>query len=656
MLIGHAAKVLDRNTAGGGNMLTAGKMACIATERWLGERSSNDPGAVSLSGIIGPSSATASALAAPTPASAAHGLTGRETLFGIVLPFSGTRKKTGRERHGPEADRRRRDKCQQSLRQNVIMTELEFSSPRPRGAFAMSFRLSMFFVGALLASEANAAGSSTEVVRDLAGRVGPIIGSAQVCRDIDRSRVQVIVDKFQSVIREASSQDTDRADLQRTFERNIADGRNVVSFGKIDCKTAERQFSDLERSLGLGSTGLSGVIGPSSAAAATAPTAPLPPPATPASTAHGVTDNEIKFGIVGPFSGAARELGRQMKLGIDAAFSRANEAGGVNGRQLRLVAADDGYEPTRTLDAMKNLWDKEQVFGFIGNVGTPTAAVAIPYALEKKALFFGAFTGANILRSDPPDRYVFNYRASYAEETDAVVRYLIKLRHLQPRQIAVLAQQDAYGDAGFAGVSKAFRALGVDDSAILRLGYKRNTVEVDEAISELKLQKTAVRAVVMVATYRAAAKFIERTRDLFPGMIYSNVSFVGSTQLADELMMLGPRFASGVIVTQVVPAVAGYSSAVLEYKTALNKFFPGEASDYVSLEGFVAASVLIDALKKTGPQLEAEKLIDTLENTRNLDMGLGASLSYGRAEHQASHKVWGTTIDDKGKYQSLELE
>jgi len=76
----------------------------------------------------------------------------------------------------------------------------------------------------------------------------------------------------------------------------------------------------------------------------------------------------------------------------------------------------------------------------------------------------------------------------------------------------------------------------------------------------------------------------------------------------------------------------------------------------VSLEGFVAASVLIDALKKTGPQLEAEKLIDTLENTRNLDMGLGASLSYGRAEHQASHKVWGTTIDDKGKYQSLELE
>jgi ABC-type branched-subunit amino acid transport system substrate-binding protein len=345
-----------------------------------------------------------------------------------------------------------------------------------------------------------------------------------------------------------------------------------------------------------------------------------------------------------------------MKLGIDAAFNRVNDAGGVEGRMLRLVAADDGYEPARTLGAMKQLYEKDQVFGFIGNVGTPTAAVGIPYALEKKALFFGAFSGAGILRSDPPDRYVFNYRASYAEETDAVVRYLIKLRHLQPRQIAVLAQQDAYGDAGFAGVAKAFRALGVDDSAILRLGYKRNTVEVDEAINELKVQKTAVRAIVMVATYRAAAKFIEKTRDLFPGLIYTNVSFVGSTQLADELMMLGPRFANGVIVTQVVPAVGGYSSAVLEYKTALSKYFPGEAPDYVSLEGYVAANVLIDAMKKVGAQLDSEKLIDALENTRNLDLGLGTAVNYGRAEHQASHKVWGTLIDDKGKYQSLELE
>jgi ABC-type branched-subunit amino acid transport system substrate-binding protein len=280
----------------------------------------------------------------------------------------------------------------------------------------------------------------------------------------------------------------------------------------------------------------------------------------------------------------------------------------------------------------------------------------MPYALQRRTLFYGAFTGANILRNDPPDRYVFNYRASYSEETDTTVRYLVKLRRLQPREIAVFAQQDSYGDAGFAGVSKAFRSLGLADSAVMRLGYKRNTVDVDEAVAQLRSLKVPPKAIVMVATYRAAAKFIEKTRDQYPNMIYTNVSFVGSTELSDELMLLGPRYANGVIVTQVVPAVGGYSSAVLEYKGALEKYFPGDAPSYVSLEGYIAANVLIQALKRTGTQLDTETLIDTLENMQSIDLGLGAKLGFGRAEHQASHKIWGTTIDDKGKYQAIELE
>jgi branched-chain amino acid transport system substrate-binding protein len=534
--------------------------------------------------------------------------------------------------------------------------------------------------GILLAQTAVAAapGDNVVVVRDLASRVGPILGSALACQDIPQSRVQQISDKFRAVIREVATNESERADIASLFERYVADGRGLVSAGRTDCRTADRQLADLERS--IAGPSLAAVIGPSAAnaAPAPAPVASILPPGSaataPTQTAavspavtqavplgnapavRGMNANEIRFGIVAPFSGSARELGRQMKLGIDTAFNRINDSGGVNGRMLRLIAADDGYEPTRTLDAMKQLYDKDQVFGFIGNVGTPTAAVAVPYALERRALFFGAFTGANILRNDPPDRYIFNYRASYAEETSAVVNYLIKIRRLQPRQIAVFAQQDSYGDAGFAGVAKALRTLGVADSAILRLNYKRNTVDVDDAVNQLKAQKTPVRAVVMVATYRAAAKFIEKTREAYPGMIYSNVSFVGSTALADELMLLGPRYASGVIVTQVVPAVGGYSSAVLEYKNALAKYFPGEVPDYVSLEGYISANMLIQGLKASGPQFDTEKLIDTLEAMRNVDLGLGTALTYGRAEHQASHKIWGTAIDDNGKYAPLELD
>ena len=528
----------------------------------------------------------------------------------------------------------------------------------------MNTRWAILFLScALLTGEGAAASDKANIVRDLAGRVGPILGSALACQDIARPRIQLIVDKFTAVIAEASTNDTERSDLTQLLDRNVANGRSAVTSGQTDCRQADRQLADLERS--IAAPALPAVIAPpapaaapsaassfSAATAATAPTAPVPVgPAV-----RGVTDREIRFGIAAPFSGSSKELGRQMKLGIDTAFNRVNDAGGIEGRMLKLIAADDGFEPTRTADAMKQLYEKDQVFGMIGNVGTATAAVALPYALDRRMLFFGAFTGANVIRHDPPDRYVFNYRASYAEETDAAVRYFVKMRRIPPRQIAVFAQQDAGGDAGFAGVAKSFRSLGASDSGILRLNYQRNTVDVDDAVNQLKAQKVPIKAVVMISAYRPAAKFIEKTRDLFPGLLYSNISFVGSTVLADELMLLGPRYAAGAIVTQVVPAVSGYSSIVLEYKNALAKYFPGEAADYVSLEGYVVANVLIEALKRTGQQLDTEKLIDVLENMRDLDLGLGTQLSFGRAEHQASHKIWGTALDETGKYQAIELE
>jgi branched-chain amino acid transport system substrate-binding protein len=388
-----------------------------------------------------------------------------------------------------------------------------------------------------------------------------------------------------------------------------------------------------------------------------APAQPLgQEPSGPKVMVRGISDNEIRFGMSAPFSGANKELGQNMRLGIEAAFNAANSRGGVNGRQLKLVAADDGYEPTRTADTMKRLYEKDQVFAVVGNVGTPTAAVALPYALDRKMIFFGAFTGAGLLRSDPPDRYVFNYRASYAEETAATVNYLVKVKRLKPSQIAVFAQQDAYGDAGFSGVARAIRALGGDENSILRLHYQRNTVDVDDAVDQLRKSRVPIRAVVMVPGYRAAAKFIEKTRDLFPGMIYTSVSFVGSTALANELMLLGKKYASGVIVTQVVPALDGHSSLVLDYKAALAKYFPGEQPDYVSLEGYVAANVLITALRRNGPDLDTEKLVTTLENLRDLDIGLGTPVSFGRSEHQGVHKVWGTQIDENGRYQPIDLQ
>jgi branched-chain amino acid transport system substrate-binding protein len=558
-------------------------------------------------------------------------------------------------------------------------------------------RAFLFVVAMLAVPGIGNAGLSdrADALRQIASDVGRVIGAASACRDIARPRIKAMTDKLSDLIKASVANSEEFSSIRHAYDQSVAEGQRSVTGKQIDCAAANRDLADLEHNVtapppSAATTGgppaqapRAVVASPQAQATPVAALSPAPVPAPPAAApsrglatlpsptatdfptlpaatnigaTRGITDKEIVFGVSAPFSGSAKELGRQMKMGIETAFNLANDTGGIHGRQLRLISADDGYEPARTAETMKQLYEKDQVFGIVGNVGTPTATVALPYALEHRMLFFGAFTGANLLRRDPPDRYVFNYRASYAEETDAVVRYLVKIRRLRPEQIAVFAQQDSYGDAGFEGVAKALRSLrSGNDETILRLNYKRNTIDVDEAVAQLRRYR-GVKAVVMVATYRAAAKFIEKTHDLFPGLVYTNVSFVGSTALAEELMLLGPKYAAGVIVTQVVPAVEGYSSVVLDYKKALAAYFPGEAPDYVSLEGYLSANVLIEALRRTGPQLDTERLVAGLESLRDLDLGIGALVNFGRSEHQGLHKVWGTQLDANGHYQAIELQ
>lgn len=372
---------------------------------------------------------------------------------------------------------------------------------------------------------------------------------------------------------------------------------------------------------------------------------------------------DLRFGLIAPLSGANKEFGSELKLGAETAFDVANEAGRVNGRPLRIVAADDGYDPRRTPDVAKALVDKDKVFGFLCNFGSATSESILPYVLERKLIFFGAFSGAGLLRQQPPDRYVFNFRASYAEETEAAARYLVKVRRIDPSDIAVFAQDDAFGEAGFVGAEKAMRAMGSGEP-LLHLRYERNTIDVGAAIDELRKRQKAkgktgnghIRAVIMVATYRAAAKFVEKAREAFPDVILTNVSAVGSNAFADGLKLLGARYVKGVVVTQVVPDPDGHSSIPLEYKAALAKYFPLERADYVSFEAYISAKVLIDGLKKAGAAPDSDKVVAGLESIRGLDLSLGPTVSYSASEHQAVHKVWGTQLDDAGRFRPIDLE
>jgi ABC-type branched-subunit amino acid transport system substrate-binding protein len=354
---------------------------------------------------------------------------------------------------------------------------------------------------------------------------------------------------------------------------------------------------------------------------------------------------EINVGMSTALSGPAQALGQGMQAGVEACFNKVNAAGGVHGNSLKLIAIDDGYEPSKAAPNMRKLIDELQVISVVGNVGTPTAIVTVPIANEKKTLLFGAFTGAGVLRKTPPDRYVINYRASYAEETAAMIDGLLSAG-IKPEEIAFFTQNDGYGDAGYKGAISALKSKGFAGTHKLAHGrYTRNTLNVEEALSVILDAKVEPRAVIMVGAYAPNASFIKIAREDFPDTLFLNVSFVGSVALARELGDAG----EGIIVTQVVPDFNSDLPGVVEYRQAMKTYAPDKVPGFVSLEGYIVAKIFVEGLKKSGPEQTRESIIDGLQSLGNLDVGIGETLKYSASEHQGSHKVWPTIIRG-GKY------
>src|SRR5262249_46222889 len=253
-------------------------------------------------------------------------------------------------------------------------------------------------------------------------------------------------------------------------------------------------------------------------------------------------------------------------------------------------------------------------------------------AVEHKVPFFGAFTGAGLLRKTPPDRYVINFRASYAQETGEMVRGLTKDLGIRPEDIAFMTQNDAYGDTRYAGRIAALKAMGYADAERLpHARYPRNTVDVEGADAKLLDPAVHPRAIIMIGAYKPCAKFIRLARRHGLRALFVNVSFVIGDSLKKEL----GADAEGVIVTQVVPPVDSDFPAVREYRESMDPTQVG----FVSLEGYLAARAFIEGLRRAGPGADAERFIDALETAGPLDLGLGPDLEITKARHQLSNRV-----------------
>jgi ABC-type branched-subunit amino acid transport system substrate-binding protein len=281
------------------------------------------------------------------------------------------------------------------------------------------------------------------------------------------------------------------------------------------------------------------------------------------------------------------------------------------------------------------LIDREGVLAIVGNVGTPTAVVTVPIINAKKIPFFGAFTGAGVLRKTPPDRYVFNVRASYADETAEMVRGLLDDRKLQPKDLAFFTQDDAYGDAGHAGALRALAARGFSDGEKLPHGrYARNTLDVEDALSHLLDPRVEPKAVIMVGTYKPCAKFIKLARKHGLRALFANVSFVGSHELQVEL----GDAAEGVVITQVVPHWSGQQPLLADYRSS------GLPPNFVSLEGFLVGRAFTEVLRNAGPEPSAEAFVNAAESGREFDLGLDQTRALSKRAHGFSATVWPTVI------------
>ncbi len=351
------------------------------------------------------------------------------------------------------------------------------------------------------------------------------------------------------------------------------------------------------------------------------------------------SDSVLVLGQSVPLTGPAAQLGIQFREGAKLYFNQINAKGGINGRTIDLRTLDDGYEPEKTVANTKKFL-ADGVFALFGYVGTPTSVAALPLATEAKTPFFAPFTGAQVLR-EPFNRYAIHVRASYFDETAAIVK---QAAAVGIKKFSVFYQNDAYGKAGLEGVERALKTLNLPMTSTGTV--ERNSVDVKKAVADIMAKQP--EAIVQISAYKSCAAFIREARKAGFGGTFYNVSFVGTQALLTEL----GKDARGVVVSQVMPypyspntALSGEYLEALKAVSATNKDI---TANYSSIEGYIAAKIFAEALRRAGRNASREAFITAIASMQNYQMG-GFSVNFGTNQHTASKYVDLTVLTDDGR-------
>ena len=370
---------------------------------------------------------------------------------------------------------------------------------------------------------------------------------------------------------------------------------------------------------------------------------------------------EIVIGMSAAFKGPSAGLGVEMYRGAMAWFNEVNRTGGVHGRKIVLKAYDDGYNPIPAIANTRRLVHDDHAFLLFGYVGTPTTTRVLPLLkhFEAESIYlFCPFTGAEPLRQGPYRRFVFNLRASYRAETKGLIDNLSRVGR---KRIAVFYQIDAYGRSGWDGVRRAL--AGHQRKMTGEATYRRGAGFSESMKRQVKLLRQGdPDAVICVGAYAACAAFIRDARDADWDVPIANLSFVGSENLLELLREHGRGrerdYTANLINTQVVPS---YSRSDLPGVTLYRALMPrpGAAAlpegltdgtyqpqrfSFTSLEGFLGARLVVEVLRKLGPDPKRSDVRKAAESLEQVDLGLGAEVSFTPTRHQAQSEVYYTVV------------
>jgi ABC-type branched-subunit amino acid transport system substrate-binding protein len=369
----------------------------------------------------------------------------------------------------------------------------------------------------------------------------------------------------------------------------------------------------------------------------------------------------ILLAMSAAFTGPSRGLGIEVYRGARAWFDEVNAKGGVSGRPIELRAYDDGYNPAPAIYNTIRAIEQDRAFLLFGYVGTPTVTRVLPLLKrysERSVYLFFPFTGAQPQREPPYVDEVFNLRASYRDETYALVD---RFSTIGRKKIAILYQADAYGRSGWDGVRRALKAHKLTLAA--EATYERGTPFSTPLTRQVEILRAAQPdAVIAIGAYAACAAFIRDAVDAGWKIPIANVSFVGSENmlrlLTPEQQKSGRDYTSMLVNSQVVPSYEDQTlPAVVEYRTLMQRHAPKPPAfadlanyppidlSFTSFEGFLNAKVITEALRRMNGDFDPKRLKAVVESIRDYDLGIDAPISFGPDRHQALQYVYFSAVE-----------